>query len=66
MYNLQDFMNTLSNAGTLIYITTNGEEIFKGEQIEFSFLEENNKYFGYKVWRIDIFEDKYLWVDINK
>jgi len=65
MYSLQDFMNTLSNAGSLIYITKNGEPIYKGKQIEFGILEENSKYMAYKVWRIDIFEDKYLWADIE-
>ena len=65
MYSLEDFMNTLSNASSLIYITQNGEPIYKGKQIDFGILEENSKYMDYKVWRIDIFEDKYLWVDIE-
>lgn len=65
MYSLQDFMNTLSNAGSLINITINGQSIFKGKQIEFGLLEENSKYMGYKVWSIEIFDDKYLSVDIT-
>ena len=65
MYSLQDFMNTLINAGSLVYITQNGEPIYKGKQLEFGILEKNSKYMDYKVWRIDIFEDKYLWVDIQ-
>jgi len=65
MYSLQDFMNTLSNAGSLIYITRNGEPIYKGKQIEFGILQQNSKHMDRNVWRIDIFEDKYLWVDID-
>jgi hypothetical protein len=65
MYSLQNFMNTLDNAGILIYITHNGENIFKGKQIEFGMLEENSQYMGRNVWRIDIYEEKYLWVDID-
>jgi len=65
MYSLQDFMNTLNNAGSLIYITHNGEYLYKGKQLEFCILEENSKYMDYKVWRIDIFENEYLWVDVE-
>ena len=65
MYNVQDFLNTLDNAGSLIYITINGEPIFKGKQIDFGILEENSKYMGCNIWRLSIFEDKYLWIDID-
>lgn len=65
MYNVQDFLNTLDNAGSLIYITINGELLFKGKQIEFGILKENSKYMGRNVWRLSIFEDKYLWIDID-
>ena len=66
MYTVQDFLNTLSNAASLIYITINGEPLFKGKQIDFGILEENTEYLGYKVWNLSIFEDKYLWVNIDK
>jgi hypothetical protein len=65
MYTVQDFLNTLSNAGSLIFITINGEMLFKGKQIDFGLLERNSKYMGCKVWRLSIF-DKYLWIDIDK
>jgi len=65
MYSLQDFMNTLSNAGSLIYITKDGEPLFKGKQLDFSILEASSEYMDCKVWRIGIVEAKYLWADIS-
>jgi len=36
MYTLQDFLNTLENAGTLILVTMNGNEVYRGKQIGIS------------------------------
>lgn len=66
MYTLQDFLNTLNNAGTLIRVTMNGNEVYKGKQIGISDLHCFDEFSGYHVWRLDIFEEKYLWVDLSK
>jgi len=66
MYTLQDFLNTLTHAGSLIYITNNGNYLYKGKHIEILEIDDFEKYYGYHVWRIDIYEDKYLWVNISK
>jgi hypothetical protein len=66
MYTLQDFLNTLSHAGVLIRITINGTILFQGKQIEFGVLLTSIEYMNYKVWSLEIFDDKYLEVNISK
>lgn len=66
MYTLQDFLNTLENAGTLIRMTMNGNEVYKGKQIGISDLHCFNEFCGYLIWRLAIYEGKYLWVDVSK